>query len=446
MRIHFDPAAAPAERDALAGQQFAGLVLGAPERGPRPGGRTHALRELHGYDAGKYGKTRNYTDAPVSRLSPYLRHGMVSSPEVRDHLRERYKGQPEVAAEYLKQLAWRDFFDKVLDWHGPALQDDVEPAKHRVPRRSPLPADIEAGATGLPCMDSILGDLFTDGYLHNHERLWLAAYVCHFRGIKWQEGARLFRQYLYDGDSASNSASWQWVESTFANKPYFMNQENVAHFSHDKWCSMCRVKCPFRASYEDLQVRLFDGAQAPLANNAGANVSRPVPLPVAGDAPPEPPASTAKADAVVWVHDAAMSAADPTLVANPGAAVVFVFDRAQLEREPWAFHRVAFVLDGLADLFTNIPNAVKQVRIGDPAAEVAAFARDVGAKSIALTDGPYPGVRETAEALREMFAVSATPRPVLAEYAEEPVRFTRYWNKVEVQVLGTASKGKRFHK
>ena len=447
MRLAFDPAAPPADRDALAARQFAGLYLGEPRRGPFPGGRSVALQKLHDYDAARYGKSRNFLDAPVSRLNPYLRHGMINAVEVRDHLRERYRNQPQAIEEFLRQLAWRDFFDKALDYYGQDFQWDVEEPKHQVARRTPLPTDIEAGRTGLPCMDGILSDLFTTGYLHNHERLWFAAYVCHFRGIKWTEGARLFRQHLYDGDWASNTASWQWVESTFANKPYFMNQENVARYSNNRWCADCRVNCPFRASYEQLEVRLFRGSEAPLAGNTGGNVARPVPLTTADERPSEPPAETRRADTVVWLHDATVSSTDPALTANPDAAVVFVFDEEWMRAEPFNFHRVAFLLDGLADLFAAIPNPIKQVRLGKFDAEVRAFANEVSAKTVALTDGPFPGVRATAEALKGEFAVSSVARPVFADYHDEPKRFTRYWTKVAPQVLGyNPNKKSKFHK
>ena len=444
MRLAFDPSAPIPERDALAARQFAGLYLGEPRRGPVPGGRTVALQKLRDYDAARYGKSRNFLDAPVSRLSMYLRHGMLNTLEVRDHLRDRCAADPGAVEEFLRQLSWRDFFEKALDYYGAAFQDDVEPAKHHVPRREPLPADIEAGQTGLPCMDGILSDLFDGGYLHNHERLWFAAYVCHFRGVKWWEGARLFRQHLYDGDWASNTASWQWVESTFANKPYFMNQENIARYSDNRWCATCRVQCPFRAPYDQLEQRLFRGAQAPLAANTGGNVPRPAPLPVSGDAVPDPPAESRHADSVVWVHDATMAPTDPALQAHPDAAVVFVFDQDWMRDEPFNFRRISFLLDGVADLFASIPNPVKQVRLGHLATEVAAFAREVGATKVALTDGPFPGVRETAERLRADFDARSVDRPVYAHYADEPKRFTRYWDKVAPQVLGYNPKKSRF--
>lgn len=420
----------PAARDAHLAERLRGLYLGPPRRGPLPGGRAAALRRLDEYDAVRYAATRNFLDAPVSRLSPYLRHGMLEITEVRDAIRRRYRGSPERVEEFLRQLAWRDFFEKCLEYHGAALQADLEEAKHPAPRAPGLPADVAAAATGLPCVDGMLRELFADGYLHNHERLWFAAYLCHFRGVHWSAGARLFRQYLLDGDWASNSASWQWVESTFASKPYFMNRENIERYSAGRWCRDCTAACPFDASYEELERRLFRDRPARR------------PLPVAEAPPPELPpvepfAGEPAAD-VVWLHDAALSPTDVALRSQPTAAVVFVFDVAGLAAEPWAFHRLAFVFDGVCELFAAIPNPVKEVWLGDPAGLLAARGR-----AIHVTAHPAPPTRAAIDRLRRGRPVYEYPRARLTEYAGEPRRFSRYWEKVAPDVLGYRPAAKR---
>jgi deoxyribodipyrimidine photo-lyase len=311
----------------------------------------------------------------------------------------------------------------------------LEDPKHAVGRSERVPLDVLSGDTGLPCIDGMLGELFADGYLHNHARLWFAAYLCHFRGVRWQAGAELFRRYLYDGDVASNSASWQWVAGTFASKPYFMNRENVATFSGGRWCDTCTARCPFDADYPTLQHRLFAGPTAPLAAPGAAGGSRTEPprpaAPDAEDLGPLPPAKD-----LVWVHDAAMSWDDPAVKAGPDAAVAFVFDGPRLRAEPWAFHRLAFVLDGLDDLFDHLPNPTKLTLVGDPAERLAAVARSSGATTIHLSEHPNPRVVEAAETLRAEFRVVVHPRPTFADYSDEPRRFSRYWEKVAPQVLG----------
>ncbi len=415
-----------------------GCSLGDPKPDTLPGGRTEALRRLHAYDPAAYGRTRNHLDAHVSRLSPYLRHGMITAVEVRDHLKSAFPNDPARLEEFLRQLAWRDFFEKVLAWHGRGLDDDLEEPKHAVSRSARIPLDVLSGDTGLPCVDGMLADLFTDGYLHNHARLWFAAYLCHFRGVRWQEGARLFRQHLYDGDIASNSASWQWVEGTFASKPYFMNKQNVATFSGGKWCDTCRVKCPFDADYPALQHRLFAGSVAPLATREPPPPPPPAPATAADEIGPVSPATD-----LVWVQDAAMSWDDAALKANPTAAVAFVFDEPALRAEPWAYHRLAFVLDGLDDLFARLPNPTRLALVGDPAERLATLAGKLGATTIHVSEHPNPWVVETVQSLRLNFRVLVHPRPAFAEYPSEPKRFSRYWEKVAPQVLGYRPKSSK---
>jgi deoxyribodipyrimidine photo-lyase len=420
--------------------QLQGCFLGEQRPNTLTGGRSEALRLLRAYDPASYGRTRNFLAGNVSHLSPYFRHGMISPVETVDYIRANYTGELTQIEEFFRQLAWRDFFEKVLSWYGRGLDEDLEEPKHGVKRSDRLPLDVVQGETALPCMDGMLQQLFAEGYLHNHERLWFAAYLCHFRGVRWQEGARLFRQYLYDGDVASNSASWQWVEGTFASKPYFMNRENIAKFSDGRWCNSCRVRCPFDADYPTLQHKLFGGSIAPLASKVEPPITRSSEPPTLQPIENSPLPRSAN---LVWIHDAALSWDDPALKANPSATAVFVFDRPALLAEPWAYHRLAFILDGLEDLYLHLPNQTKLVLVGDLAEQLVATARKIGAATIHLTEHPNPWVVETVEQLRQTYHVVVHPRPCLSEYAEEPKRFSRYWEKVAKKVLGYKPKSSR---
>jgi deoxyribodipyrimidine photo-lyase len=371
---------------------------------------------------------------------------MLSLIEVRDHLRSKYPNDPARLEEFFRQLAWRDFFEKVLGWYGHGLDEDLEEPKHGVARSSRIPLDVLSGDTGLPCIDGMLSDLFDQGYLHNHARLWFAAYLCHFRGVRWQEGAKLFRQHLYDGDIASNSSSWQWVEGTFASKPYFMNKDNIANFSGGKWCNSCKVKCPFDADYPTLQHRLFAGSTAPFVSKVADKAAVTNNTQPASHDIPEDIASLPPANDLVWVHDASMSWADECVAKNPNAAVAFVFNKPALQAEPWAFHRLNFVADGIDDLFKNLPNSTKVTLVGDPVERLTTLANKLGATTIHISEHPNPWVIETADQLRLKFRVLVHPRSTLTGYPLEPKRFSRYWEKVAIQVLGhRPSSPKRKH-
>lgn len=226
-----------------------------------PGGRRAAERALIHIQPERYGATRNYLDGAVTRLSPYLRHGVVSLAEVRERGREQAGGLSRIF-KFVQELAWRDYYRRVHHAVGDGVWADREPYKtgwETEQYAREFPDDLERGETGLHCMDSFARELGDTGYLHNHVRMWVAAYVVHWRRVAWQAGARWFLRHLLDGDPASNNLSWQWVASTFAGKPYLFNRENLERYTKGRYCQNCprRDDCPFDASYEDLERRLF---------------------------------------------------------------------------------------------------------------------------------------------------------------------------------------------
>jgi deoxyribodipyrimidine photo-lyase len=89
--------------------------------------------------------------------------------------------------------------------------------------------------------------------------MWTAAYLVHWRRVRWQAGARWFLQHLLDGDPASNNLSWQWVASTFSHKPYFFNRENLERYTKAVYCRDCPLygQCDFEGTYEYLEGKLF---------------------------------------------------------------------------------------------------------------------------------------------------------------------------------------------
>jgi deoxyribodipyrimidine photo-lyase len=225
------------------------------------GGRQAALAALAAWNPEGYARRRNDTaDAGgcVSRLSPYLRHGVLGLREVAAHV-ERRVGRTEDALKFWAELGWREFWQRVWRHHGTAIHEDLEVPKVPLGRREQLPEDIVTGRTGLACMDAFVRELVETGWMHNHARMWFASYVVHFRKVDWRAGARFFYQHLLDGDPASNSLSWQWVASTFSHKPYIFNRENLERHTAGVHCRVCSAACPFQGSYGTLEARLFAG-------------------------------------------------------------------------------------------------------------------------------------------------------------------------------------------
>ncbi len=248
--------------------QFPEAVTVSPEVSATRGGRAAAEARLEAMQPGKaYRSTRNQLDGAVTRLSPYIRHGVVGLAEVRDTALAKVNRDAD-AEKFVNELGWRDYWQRLYESIGAGVWEDREPYKtgfSAADYADTLPEDIRDGTTGLACMDGFSRELRETGYLHNHARMWTAAYVIHWRRVKWQAGARWFLTHLLDGDPASNNLSWQWVGSTFSHKPYIFNRENLERHSGGVYCQGCPLAdrsaaaggCPFDASYEALDAALF---------------------------------------------------------------------------------------------------------------------------------------------------------------------------------------------
>ncbi|MBD2138834.1 deoxyribodipyrimidine photo-lyase [Anabaena sp. FACHB-1237] len=225
------------------------------------GGRKAAKAKLKQIDPVAYAKTRNSLTGAVTKLSPYIRYGVLSLREIRDDILDRVKS-PEDASKLINELGWRDYWQRLYVKLGKGIWENQEEYKtgYQVTDYAKnLPSDIKEGKTGLICIDSFTQELRQTGYLHNHIRMWLAAYIIHWRRIQWQAGAKWFLQHLLDGDPASNNMSWQWVASTFSHKPYFFNRENLERYTQGVYCRQCPLygSCDFEGTYDELEKRLF---------------------------------------------------------------------------------------------------------------------------------------------------------------------------------------------
>jgi deoxyribodipyrimidine photo-lyase len=229
------------------------------------GGRQAAENTLQKVDSVTYAKTRNFFTGAVTRLSPYIRYGVLSLSEIRDRVLESVQNQDD-ATKLINELGWRDYWQRLYAKLGDAIWQDQEEYKTGYAPKdyaSDLPDDIKQGTTGRVCIDNFSRDLREIGYLHNHARMWIAAYIVHWRHVRWQTGAKWFLQHLLDGDPASNNMSWQWVASTFSHKPYFFNRENLERYTEGVYCKQCPLygKCDFEGSYEELETKLFPKAE-----------------------------------------------------------------------------------------------------------------------------------------------------------------------------------------
>ena len=194
-----------------------------------PPSRFAALRRALRVDPKAYARSRNHLDGAVTALSPYVTHGLLPADELFDLWRRRLGLC--LKDKLLGELAWREFFHHVWYHRGEAILQDLRPGLPGVRYQQSLPEDVRRAATGVPVIDATVRRLYQTGWLHNHQRMWLASYVVHLRKVHWRVGADWMYGHLLDGDLASNHLSWQWVSGTFSHKPYLFNADNVARYA-----------------------------------------------------------------------------------------------------------------------------------------------------------------------------------------------------------------------
>lgn len=260
-------------------EQFSSAVERDNQVSAIVGGRQAAEATLKEIDPAQYAKSRNFLNGNVTRLSPYIRYGVVSLAEVRDFALKRVQN-PDAAEKLIQELGWRDYWQRLYAEKGDNIWKDQEEYKTGYAAKvyaAELPADVAEGTTGMVCIDSFSRQLRETGYLHNHQRMWMAAYLVHWRHVRWQAGAKWFLAHLLDGDPASNNLSWQWVASTFSHKPYFFNRENLEKYTGGEYCKACPLygKCDFEGSYEQLEQKLFPNAESLDRNGGSRSFERP---------------------------------------------------------------------------------------------------------------------------------------------------------------------------
>ena len=287
-----------------------------------------------------YARTRNAIDGDVTRLSPYLTHGLITLPQALAGVLQR--GPLPVQHKLIYEFGWREYFHHVW-WHeGDGIFESLhEGVLPEAAYAREMPADIRQGATGVPVVDEAVRTLYATGYLHNHARMWLASYVVHLRKVHWRAGADWLYGHLLDGDLASNHLSWQWVAGTGSHKPYLFNAENVERYAPRHWHSRGSV---VDASYEELD--RMARASRPVAAGKGVPVAEPPLL----SAPPDglfmaPDAQALRGREVQLWHPWAMAGAGRA--ASPQVLNVAVVDAGFHQRWPWSGARWRFVATGL---------------------------------------------------------------------------------------------------
>lgn len=368
--------------------------------------REAALARLDRVDPERYARSRNFLDGAVTGLSPWITHGLLDLPEALARLRQRHRlgAQDKLVSEF----GWREFFHHAWRHLGEGILADVRPALPGVAYARRMPFDLLQACTGVPVVDASVRQLYATGWLHNHQRMWLASYAVHARKVHWRTAADWMVGHLLDGDLGSNHLSWQWCAGTFSSKPYLFDAANVARYA-----PALASPCTFvDRSYEALEQHARHGG------DAGPEHSRPPPLepPALHDAPPDPlpPAADPAAVAGGRVH-----LMHPWSLQRPEQAdvVLGVLHLPFHAAFPWSALRWRFVLEPMA-------RQADGIWAGDLARLVPMLA---GAREVTARATLHPGYRECLAAP----GVRLQPVPRITADPDRPcASFTAFWKQV----------------
>jgi len=390
-----------------------------------------ARARIDALDPAAYARTRNHLDGAVSRLSPYLTHGIVTPAQVLAGIARRQPIAP--VHRFVFELGWRAYFRHVWSHRG----DDILASLHPGPLPDDayartIPDDVLRAATGVPAIDRAVRTLYADGWMHNHARMWLASYLVHLREVHWRTGADWMLGLLLDGDLASNHLSWQWVAGTASRKPYLFNADNVARWAPAAWHS---AGSAIDAGYDVLDAAARSPAPwppAPAAQSApkdaaahapeharAAGMPGPLPTPPALlPAPPpgvlavRPPAPRSVAGRDVWlVHPWALRA-PPSGVPADALRIGVLFADLHAAR-PWSATRWRFAGTAMRAL-------VDTVWLADTRAVAEALR---AARSVRAFDEPH-----VAPLLRGI--AQCEPEPALFAPVKRPCgSFSQWWTR-----------------
>lgn len=368
--------------------------------GVRPGGfrggQSAADAALATLDVTGYARTRSTVLPPerrgASRVSPYVRHGLVTLREVWDAAegapgRDRWK--------YRDELMWQEYARHLYARVGPAL---AEPLRREQPR--PRPWD-DPWPARMACMDEVVGELHRDGWVVNQTRMWLASQWAVRAGGAWRDGEDAMFRHLLDGSRAANRLGWQWTVGTGSGKPYGFSRWQV----EKRAPQLCR-SCPLA---EACPVQGWPDAELGPSVD-GPDLGR-------GEIPAGPAEveDTGGAD-TVWLTAESLSERDPALAADPDRPAVFVFDAPLLRRLRLSGKRLVFLAETLAELAATRPLELRRGAVVD----------ELAGRPLATTYAPVPGWARRS-ALLDVREVH--PWPWLVRPRPAPVRSFTGWRK-----------------
>lgn len=348
-------------------REFAGLYSGELGLSSIKGGQTAANDALQNLDITGYANRRSEV-LPKSRrgasvLSPYIRHNLLTL----DRVYRAVKNAPYKDREKFRdELYWQEYARHLYARIGTRLFENLR-----------FEANSSSSGDGwnrdMLCVDTVVSELETDGWLVNQTRMWLASHWTVRNNIGWLQGQERMLRELIDGSRAANLLGWQWTVGAGTGKPY-----GFARWQVEKRAPELCGKCPLSAA---CPIQEFPEEEALNRLEVDSLLEHdPDPQRTAG------PIAVIRTDTpnFVLLTIDSMGDTDPALVANPDLPVVFVFNQESLRKLQLSSRRIGFYLETLQDLAQR---RELLVYLGDP----YQFALE---NPVAVTFAPVPSFKK----------------------------------------------------
>lgn len=371
------------------------------------GGQSAADAALQAYDVTGYARRRNNVwpagTRGSSRLSPYIRHGLLTLREVWDHV----AGGPQSdVTKFRDELLWQEYARHLYARLGTASRHSLRFAvEERTADTGPAPMS-NPWSSSARCLDSSWSELVSSGWLTNQTRMWLASQWSVRAELGWRDGEDLMYRHLIDGSRAANRLGWQWTVGALTGKAYGFSRWQVEKRAPGL-CATCPLErdCPITdwPATQEREPLVFNDPRLRRDDNLEATAG---PAATQQSAPPE----------AVWITAESLGDRDPAAASHPDLPVVFVFDEPLLRRLRLSVNRLVFLAQSVADLSTRRD---VELWLGDPV-EV------LRGRRLAATFAPVPGWKSRAARLD---VVALHPWPWLQRPRAGSITSYTAWNK-----------------
>ncbi|MBD2166707.1 hypothetical protein H6G04_20145 [Calothrix membranacea FACHB-236] len=133
---------------------------------------------------------------------------------------------------------------------------------------------------------------------------------------------------------------------------------------------------------------------------------------------------------IVWVHGDCLSPYNPTLQKYPDVPAIWVWDDALIEEWQLSLKRLTFIYECLLELPVEI-------RRGNVAQEIIAFAQEHNANLVVTVTSPSPRFADICKLVKSSLAMEVLEVEPFFDYDGyiDLKRFSRYWKVAQKYVF-----------